>query len=509
MGCDKPVLQTSNSAPSKSSLITSKETANHKDSKVTKSIQKKSDTNSISSYLKSVKSSKQTIHKTTHNPNSFYVATTGSDKNKGSFAHPWATMQHAVNVVPNGSTIYLLSGSYHQRLLIRGKGNSQNAGLTITNAPHAHAIIDGTGLANHDGGLITIEDSRGITIKGLEIRNFATNSAADTPMGIEVTGSDTMIQLIDNHIHDIKTTVSSDQGNAHGIGVYGNKTQPITQLKITGNQVAHLRLGLSESIAINGNVDGFSVTGNIVHDNNNIGIDAIGFEGTAPKAELDRARDGVISGNTVYNISSYGNPAYGKQYAADGIYVDGGTHITITQNHVFKNDFGIELASEHHNGNTSQITMSHNWIYNNRDAGLAMGGYDNQRGSTFNCVISHNTFYHNDTLNTGDGQVYFAYDVHNVTVTYNVIDGVLNDVLIGNPFSQNSSNTLNHNDYYSQDGLMNVQFEWKKKTWTGFSTYQKGIQNDASSVFAKPMFINASSGNLHQTPKSESKEYGA
>lgn len=450
-----------------------------------------------------------TFAATTHQPQSFYIATNGSDKNDGSMAHPWATVQHAVDVVPNGVTIYLRSGVYHQRVLIQGKGNSHNIGMTITNAPHEHAVLDGTRLANHDGGLITIEDSRGITIKGLEIRDYSTHSAADTPMGIEVTGYDTNIQLSGNHIHNIETTVPSADGNAHGIGVYGTETLPITGLKITGNQVDHLRLGSSESIALNGNVQGFSVTNNLVHDNNNIGIDAIGFEGTAPNASLDRARDGIISGNTVYNICSYGNPAYGNQYAADGIYVDGGTNITITQNRVYKDDFGVELASEHHDGNTSHIAMMHNWIYNNRDAGLAMGGYDNQRGYTSNCTITHNTLYNNDSLNTGDGQVYFAYEVHDVTVTDNLIYGIANDVLIGNPFSQNWNNKLNHNDYYSPDGASNVQFQWKLKTWTGFSEYETATGNDRASVFEKPTFVNAASGNLSQTVRSRTRAYGA
>jgi hypothetical protein len=55
---------------------------------------------------------------------------------------------------------------------------------------------------------------------------------------------------------------------------------------------------------------------NIVHNNDNIGVDAIGFEGVGP-AGSDQAKYGVISGNTVYNISSYGNPAYGNQYDFD------------------------------------------------------------------------------------------------------------------------------------------------------------------------------------------------
>ena len=38
-------------------------------------------------------------------------------------------------------------------------------------------------------------------------------------------------------------------------------------------------LGASESVVVNGNVKGWRIAGNHIHDNNNIGIDAIGYEG--------------------------------------------------------------------------------------------------------------------------------------------------------------------------------------------------------------------------------------
>ena len=49
---------------------------------------------------------------------------------------------------------------------------------------------------------------------------------------------------------------------------------------------------------MNGNVTHFQITRNVVHDNNNIGIDIIGFERTAPDPAVDQARDGVVSDNS-------------------------------------------------------------------------------------------------------------------------------------------------------------------------------------------------------------------
>ena len=80
-----------------------------------------------------------------------------------------------------------------------------------------------------------------------------------------------------------------------GIAVYGtNPKIPITALVIDGNEVHHLKTGSSESLVVNGNVTDFRITDNVVHDNNNIGIDIIGFERTSPDPATDQARDGVV-----------------------------------------------------------------------------------------------------------------------------------------------------------------------------------------------------------------------
>ena len=133
---------------------------------------------------------------------------------------------------------------------------------------------------------------------------------------------------------------------------------------------------------VNGNVAGFRISKNIVHDNNNIGIDVIGFERTAPDPEVDRARDGVVRENLVYNVTSRGNPAYGNEANSDGIYVDGGTRILIERNVMHDVDYGLELASEHFAGNTSHIVARNNLIYSCHTAGLSVGGYDLKRGRT-------------------------------------------------------------------------------------------------------------------------------
>ena len=67
-------------------------------------------------------------------------------------------------------------------------------------------------------------------------------------------------------------------------------------------------------VVVNGNVNDWSIVHNHIHDNDNIGIDAIGFEPTLTGkyryTRRNRARNGVIAGNIVARIRSRGNPAY-------------------------------------------------------------------------------------------------------------------------------------------------------------------------------------------------------
>lgn len=68
----------------------------------------------------------------------------------------------------------------------------------------------------------------------------------------------------------------------------------------------------------------------------------IGGYHTCPDPSMDRARFGKVTGNVVFEISALGNPAY-TALAADGIYVDGGGSLEITNNIIYNCDIGMEV----------------------------------------------------------------------------------------------------------------------------------------------------------------------
>ncbi len=312
----------------------------------------------------------------------FYVATNGADTNPGTLAQPWKTIQHAADTLQPGDTVFVRKGTYKSLVNINVSGTA-GAPITFTNYLNEKAIIDGSGIVppDDDRALIYITDQSYLVIHGFEVRNFSTAKPELQPSGIYVTGASHDIELRNNNVHAIRNTHTD--GNAFGIAIYGTSdTQPITNLIIDGNEVHHLKTGNSESMVLNGNVTNFQVTHNRVHDNNNIGIDFAGFEQTCPDPKQDRARDGVCSDNMVWKISSRSNPSYHGTASADGIYCDGAERVVIERNVIYLADIGVELASEHLDGNCSDCTLRDNFIYHSRVAGLGLGGYDALRGAT-------------------------------------------------------------------------------------------------------------------------------
>jgi len=446
-------------------------------------------------------------------PNSsFYVATTGNDSNPGTQASPWRTIQHAADTARAGSTVNVRGGIYEEVVSINASGNPSDGFITFRSYPGETAILEAVHLTPPErGGVVTISNKSYVRIEGFEIRNYHTAEHHLAPLGINVIGAGSHIELLKNNVHHIEQTFEGRDGpghgaNAFGIAVYGTDAKtPITDLIIDGNEVHHLKTGSSESLVVNGNVTNFRITHNVVHDNNNIGIDVIGFERTAPDPAVDQARDGVVSNNLVYNITSRGNPAYQNEENSDGIYVDGGTRILIEQNVMHDVDFGIELASEHKDRATSYITARNNLIYHTHTAGISIGGYAPERGHTDHCTVVNNTLYNNDTSATGSGEF---------QMQWNMADNIFaNNIVYAGPrclFSLTRTQVdknqppavMDHNLYYCASGSKASTWAGASATITGFEKYVESTNNDRHSRFLDPHFIDPTEKNFHLQPDS-------
>ncbi len=426
----------------------------------------------------------------------YYVAPAGSDLNAGTLLKPWKTIQHAANTLRPGDTVFVRRGIYKGLVSINVSG-APGAPITFTNYLKEKPVIDAAGIVPPEEGraLIFIQDRSHLIIRGFELRNFSTAKPDLLPAGIFVTGASHDIELRNNNVHAIRNT--HRDGNAFGIAIYGTSAaQAITNLIIDGNEVHHLKTGNSESMVLNGNVTNFAVTNNRVHDNNNIGIDFIGFENTCSDPALDRARDGVCRGNVVWNISSRGNPSYFGEAAAAGIYCDGATRVLIERNLIYLCDIGVELASENASGNCSDCVLRDNFISRCRVTGLGLGGYDAQRGATLNCTVTNNTFYLNDTLRTGSGEVMLQHFLTGNTIKQNVFFAGTQNVFVSNPAATNTGTVFDYNCYFARAGAEDSEWQWKEAGVTGFEAWKLATGQDAHSLFADPKFVSAARRNF-------------
>ena len=295
-----------------------------------------------------------------------------------------------------------------------------------------------------------------------------------------------------------KFTIDTDAG-AHGILVLGNSsTTTISNIMIDGNELRNLKLGWSESLTLNGNVAGFTVTNNIIHDNNNIGIDiAGGYDYVAVPTALNAARNGVVRGNHVYNITSNGNPAYDPGFGADGIYVDGGRDVIVEQNRIHHVDFGIELASENAGWVTQNVIVRNNMVYLNNSAGIAIGGYDVDRGATQNCTIVNNTLFRNNQQSEGTGELYIQFSAINNVIQNNIFYAGNDSRLIWNAYTTTVGNSIDYNIYFAPAGENGSVWHWLNNSYQSFAAYRSASGNDSHSRFIDPQLNNLATADLH------------
>ncbi|MFJ7407902.1 MULTISPECIES: DUF1565 domain-containing protein [unclassified Lysinibacillus] len=416
-----------------------------------------------------------------------YVATNGNDQNVGTKSKPFRTLKKAASEANPGTTVLIRKGIYYEKLVVKQSGTKAKP-ITFKAYNKERVVLSGKDLKDDEGdtALVVLNNKNYVTISGLTIQDLSTDLADETVMGIYVTGSSSHITLENNHVQSIET--HADDGNGHGMAIYGTGT--MKDIHILNNTLEDLKLGASESLVLNGNIDGFKVENNIVRRSDNIGIDLIGYEGISNDKKVDFVRNGIVKNNVVYEISSYGNPAYGEDYAAGGIYVDGGKNITIEKNTVYKSDIGIEATSEHAKKYADNIKIINNIIYENFYTGISIGGYDEDRGGTINSTISQNILYRNDTKGLEGGQLLLQHDTKNNVIEKNVLTAGPSRIFISNYFTTNQKNKLQKNVFHKEKGEKGIWI-WKEEEYTSFPKFQKASKSDEKSSYIDPKYQNA------------------
>lgn len=406
-----------------------------------------------------------------------FVSPKGSDSNPGTKIKPLKTINKAANKAKKGVTVRIRKGIYPENVLVKHSGTK--AKPIIFEAYQNEKVVI-TGKKNSDQeNLFLIKNKNYIYLTGIEFTNFWTTKKNVTPVAVMLQGKSTGIHIENNHIHDLGT--KHNDGNAHGIAVYGSGA--ITDILIAKNKITDLKLGNSEALVVNGNVKNFKIKENVLKKNNNIGIDVIGHENVAKDKKHDFARNGSIIGNKIDQSSSKKNPAYKGEQSAGGIYVDGGRMIKISNNTTTNNDIGIEIASEHHQKQAKNITVINNKIANNAYTGIAVGGYERSVGGIQDVTIRNNTLKENDLTGDETGQLLIQSNIKDLKISNNRFYPSKSYYYMVRETKQAASITLQNNRYYKGTKAPSYWL-WKGKELTTFSAFKKA-SNETGQLIKK------------------------
>jgi parallel beta-helix repeat protein len=254
---------------------------------------------------------------------SFYVSTTGSDRNNGSAAAPWATLQHAADMVKPGTAVHVAPGVYSA--VTTKKSGTAGARIRFISDSKWAAKIRSYGVDQ-----AWLNNGNYVDIMGFDI-------SGNGRLGILNLGS--FVRIVGNNVHDIPASCTSNGGAGIDNGNYSASDD--------------------------------DVIGNVVHDIGNLSEDCTHVHGIYHSN---------LRGHIVANIS-YRNQGWGIHlwHAAD--------NVVIANNLVFGNRQGgiVVGAGDAPGGITaSSMVVVNNMVLDHRVANNGIGIYEYGQTGTNN-----------------------------------------------------------------------------------------------------------------------------
>ena len=425
----------------------------------------------------------------------YYVdGTNGNDANNGTtLTTAWKTIQNSFNKATAGSVVYIKGGTYKNQLTLNVSGTAGNP-IEFRNYQTDSVYIDGTGLSANP--MISITDQSNVIFRNLIIQNLVKNNAVGIQVVCSGTGAVNNLMFKSLIIRSINwtsnaSTKPSSSKNSQPFIAYGEGTtagNAMHNIVVDSCTIYNNITGFSESLSFGGNIDGITITHNLVHDNTNIGIDVTGNynECNCNDTAIDHSRNAYIAYNVVYNnVSNYAT--------SSGIYIDGVVNVLVEKNISHHNGSGIELGCEQ-NGSAYNLIVRDNLIYDNQEPGMAIGGYDiTTTGIVNNASITNNTFVANNYANDGTGELDIT-KVSGCNISNNIFYTNAQNVLFSKEaISPQTNLVLDYNDWYTPNNdSNNINVNWGSASYSDFSTYRTSSGTEKHSFYANPLIVNAS-----------------
>ena len=315
-----------------------------------------------------------------------YVATNGKDSNNGkSPSKAFKTIKKGISSLSPGYTLIIKAGTYKENnLTISKKGTSANP---IKIVAEGSVTMDGNGKKY----LITIKDSKYVSISGISFKNLKANDAK----GIMIKKGVSNIVIDKCNFENIKTkNPKGEDDGASAIFLDGSSSTAINHITIKNCNLKNISAGYSEAISVDGNCTNITIDKvNVTYTGGlkgNIGICICGNYGTCSDKSKDRPRTVTISNCNVSNCKSPYDPG-----SAYGIYVDGGENVKIFNNTVSNCEGGIEIGAEEKNSKIHGRETENIQVYNNTikncGIGTQIGGWDG-KATVYNVTLTNNKY---------------------------------------------------------------------------------------------------------------------
>jgi hypothetical protein len=302
----------------------------------------------------------------------YYVSSSGSNSNPGKIGSPFLTIQHGVDVLRAGDSLFVRGGTYFERVAVYGYDGTSTDPIVILNYPGENPVIDGgSNLPKYDWSQLVILWEDYVYFKGFEVRN--SNRLGYRAGGDGITAAGAHDIIANCKVHDCWN--SGIYIGDYGIAEY--------------NEVYNTCLSNSANPGSTINGSGVSAAGN------------------APASYADYS---IIRHNIVHDIWGEAVSTFESNHCTiedniiyDGwsafIYVSDATYATVQRNLVYQTKtmsggtqvgilFGDEINDPVNNG----CQIINNLVYGCR-ANLELWN------ATHNCIIANNTFVNGLTYN--------------------------------------------------------------------------------------------------------------
>jgi hypothetical protein len=348
----------------------------------------------------------------------FYVAMSGHDSDPGTAAKPWATLQHAVDMIAPGDTIVVNAGTYAGCRI--GISGGQTAPKTLQAYKTGKVLLNKPGAANRHNSIVEVENFSGqVTdwvIQGFEIAN-------SPRYGIDIRITD-RITVQNNHVHDSAVTGiftafsddvmirynETDHNHEHGIYQSNSSTRPIIRGNHSHHNTSagiHMNGDISEQPG-NGLVTHALVENNVIWENGTGGGSGINCDGV----DYSSFRNNLLYNNHASGISLYSiDGAHGSSY--NKVY---NNTIVMAPNSRFVVNIPDDGSGAPPVGNIVEGNILYTPDASHGSVLIAQPGVTGFR-SDYNVVVNRFSSDNDDTVISLSKWQALGYDVHSVIAT--------------------------------------------------------------------------------------------